>query len=365
MDTTQVTPRDDDRRSDFGTMPDVGLGPDMGLGALLRDLHRPGLIRRYRFQLAVALLLVMAGVASFAALAGAAEPVTDFANWPNPAIAANGTKPGCEGTDVQGVVFTFADGTVIPDLQSADIVQGDVITYSWAATAPECVGATMSWGLKSNGVGYFDPTHDQIITEQRTDTIITGGPQSLTVTFVHDDGEDCAVQADATVSALLSIVGPSGSFYSGFLRGDGGPELLVDHWNGILLPCAATGQTIPTVPSPPTTRLVPPPTFTTTVETAPGTTTSTTAEATTTTGAEPTTTTEPAYTCRWDETSQRFTRGGGGEPNRYQAASECTGSQVTSLPNTGRPSGNVALAGALVLAAGGALALAGRCHRRA
>jgi hypothetical protein len=224
--------------------------------------------------------------------------VTDYANYPGTPQAF--LTPGCDGAGMIGSSFTFdfaAGGTAgpIPDLDDAPVLaQGDLVTWSWIDVAPECVGSAVSLVVKVALGPSRDPFTNQVTGPNggySVEFLASTGPGEIT--FPMPDlarfGLGCDYQLDAIVGIPLQVIGPSGSFFTQFLRELVGTDTadtrttLVSAQHGTYLNCLVA----PTTSTSTTTTTAP-----TTTTTAPTTTTSapvaTTAPTTTTT--PPTTT---------------------------------------------------------------------------
>ena len=309
--------------------------------------------------------LVLLGVAALAwaptmTVAGAQDtltPITDYDAYPAPLPA------GCaDGADVvTGLLYSNGRGGQSADLRKLDVQAGDTLTASWDGWADGCATDGGSPLVALTLAAYDSPTptfshlEDQYLVggsvscgaEAGACATGTGGRQQLSITVPGPtQSELCNTQLELVIGAPLAIVGPSGSFYNSVLRNDDGPDTGIGAKNQAIPNC--TPGTTPVsvlVPTtlPPTTA---PPATTPPTTTPPATTPPTTAPAQVSPQQVSATTAAPVV-----------------QPAAVAATPvSVLGVQVAraQLPATGNPSAAIALAGSVLLVAGGALVLAGR-----
>jgi LPXTG-motif cell wall-anchored protein len=294
-------------------------------------------------------LLVLAGPRAAAQIlpvpvASGTELVTDYANYPDTLEAE--LPDGCDGTGLVDVGYSLNGGGLVGDPKLLPAFNaGDVLTMTWTSTVPACVGAPIVLVIKVAENPVFDVGDDQNAYVPYAAVVADGGPGSLAYTLpgLEEFGFDCAYQLDAIVGRPLAVVGPSGSYYSASLRGDGLRSTLVGFRNGAYELCAAQETTTTTGGTTSTTGG-------TTTTSTPETTTTTAPTTTTTTTTAPTTTVQVSTTVT-DPTS--FTVGAAG----VQAA--------RTLAETGRSNGWVALAGLAGVGLGLVLVVVSRRRRLA
>lgn len=279
------------------------------------------------------------------AVAGAQEtltPITDYLSYPAPLPA------GCDGGAdvVTGLLYDNGRGGQSADLRKLDVRAGDALTASWDGWADGCgtddaplVALTLA--AYDSPTADFDHQQDQYLldgslscgAEAGACATGTAGRQQLSITVPGPaQSELCNTQLELVIGAPLAIVGPSGSFYNSLLRNGTGPDMGVGAKNHAIPNCTPGTTPVTVLVSttlPPTTTA--PPT-TAPAQVSPDVVSATTAP--TVQSVVVSATTPPSV----------------------------LGIQVAraQLPNTGSTSGSMALAGAALLAAGGALVLAGR-----
>jgi len=215
---------------------------------------------------ALVLAGVMLAVTSTATAQTQPAAVTDYATYPNTPEAL--LTPGCSGAGISGVSYSIvfaAGGTAGPFSTLAEppqLDEGDQVTVSWSAVAPECVGTPITLVAKDAMSPVFVITDDQAAAAW-----VSSGPTgpgagsfSFSVPPLAEFRHGCSYQIDLIVGAPLGIVGPSGSYYSEVSRaaqGKGsGVTTLIDSRNGAYEVCATQQTTVPT-----TTPTTLPPTF--------------------------------------------------------------------------------------------------------
>jgi len=256
------------------------------------------------FIVAGTTLVAAGGLAGGQVVPPLPDPVTDFANYPDP---ASGAPTGCDASDLVGVGFAHNGVDVGGSIVGlAGMNAGDTITMTWESVSSDCdpepgnTPSPVSLAMKATPSGFFDQTANQPLVYPWAVAFVTageGGSVTLTLpSLVDSPYPGCSGQLDAVVGLPLSVVGPGGSFYGSALRG-GGPNMLVSAWNGTYELCAAEVTTTTTPEEDSTTTTVP---VTTTSEapttTVPVTATTVPEQDSPTTTAPPATTTTPDVT---------------------------------------------------------------------
>lgn len=294
--------------------------------------------------MAVGVMLFVIGASAQPSLAQPA-PVTDFASYPSALPASCATSgPGV----VQGASYTV-NGRSAADLGALDLVAGDTVTMTWDSFTPGCETVGVGLSVKIAYDVTFDPNDDQYLASFDycgPEGPLCAAPYQLQVQLLPGATAPCW-QVDAHLGPPLSIVGPSGAYYS--LNSP--QNMLISANNGGTQPC--TPEPCPENPSVPagsmtcrpvtaTTAGLPPPTE------APTTLPSTTAppQVVPTSAAQATTTT----TCP--------------EGMVLNAAGQCVAQSSTNvlgvrqaLPATGSSNDNLLLAALGLVMFGGALVL--------
>lgn len=198
----------------------------------------------------------------------APAPVTDFASYPPPFPA------GCaaEGADVLTGVQFSAGGQTATDLRNLAIAPGDRVDMTWTGFAPGCESLGIGLSVKISKKTTFDINDDQYLhsfTYCGTEGPTCASPFALSVTLPASSVVPCW-QLDAHIGPPLSIVGPSGRYYSF----NNPHNMLISAQNGGSAPCdvpLCAGSAV--VPAPAITCGTTPTTTTTTTTTAPTTST--------------------------------------------------------------------------------------------
>ncbi len=245
----------------------------------------------------VGTLAVLAPLAAMAAPAASARPA------PISSAAETVLPAGCpDGAGaLVDVAFENGRGGRTSDLRTLDVRHGDTVTMSWAGAAPGCLAPDGSLAIAVSLAGYTNPTllFDPSIDETLLDgwdscggvsgPCDTAGGRSVLRVTLPTPADACNLQLDAVLGLPLSIIGPSGDFYTAIMRGSG-PNLLVSAANFGLTPCVPpTTQPAPTTTAPTTPTTTP----TTTPSTTPDTTPTTTPDTTPSTTPDTTPTTTP------------------------------------------------------------------------
>lgn len=202
------------------------------------------------------LATLLAGVGTIATIVGAgagiayaASPVSDYASYPAP--LPSGCPAGSSA--LQGLSFDNGRGDTASTLSDLDVRHGDTVTMSWTGFAEACTtgtGApaiTVSLAAYDSRTATFDPSVDQKLQPgwascgpDASPCTTTGGRMRLSITLPGSGV--CNVQLDAVQGLPLAIVGPSGSYYSDWQRGDG-TSRLISAANFGLEPCVAASPT--------------------------------------------------------------------------------------------------------------------------
>lgn len=174
-----------------------------------------------------------------------AEITDDYANYPNFPV-------NCEAVDIHGSTFVVHGVTYLSLGDIPTLSAGDSVTWNWTDTQ-DCNLVTFSEKGTTNP--WFDQNENQPFIDGESQVLsvpVDGTPGHLTFEIIPT--ASCNLQIDANVGPALSVVGPSGSYYSNALRvahgKKAGPDALVSAWNGHLSVCdIPTTTSIPVVTS--------------------------------------------------------------------------------------------------------------------
>lgn len=183
----------------------------------------------------------------FTSDAGAADAplVTDYANYPSPAVA--GAPAGCDGHSFLNPMYTTSNGGSGPDLSALPpLRQGDSVTFTWSGMAPGCdaAQANVTLAVKAAHSTLFNPSDTQHTVSAVT---VPGTANTATIVMpsLADQDGNCAYQFDAVMGYALAVVGPTGSYYSAAIRLDNERSMLASSQLGRYPTCEA-----PTAPQP-------------------------------------------------------------------------------------------------------------------
>jgi hypothetical protein len=189
----------------------------------------------------------------FTSDAGAADAplVTDYANYPSPAVA--GAPAGCDGHSFLNPMYTTSNGGSGPDLSALPpLRQGDSVTFTWSGMTPGCDAsqANVTLSVKAAHATTFDPADKQHTVAAVT---VSGAAHTATIVMPSLAGQDgnCAYQFDAVMGYALAMVGPTGSYYSAAIRLDNERSMLASSQLGRYPTCEAPAAPPPSpLPAP-------------------------------------------------------------------------------------------------------------------
>ncbi|MEY2423370.1 MAG: hypothetical protein QOI95_3437 [Acidimicrobiaceae bacterium] len=218
------------------------------------DNLRPTSSRKLVYLIGL-LVAVLGGLfVSFAPTAGAATeatvpPITDYATYPQAGLIP--TDCHADGAAVLvGITYTITHDSVdriVTDLSAEQLFIGDTVKMSWTDYASGCEGIGVSLAVKSTDHNVFVITDNQQLVSYQycSDTSCGGNGEGIGNLTIHVPSKQdaCNFQFDAVIGPPLQTVGPEGSYYSSFTRGDSGPNMLIGYSNGGKGECVAPTAT--------------------------------------------------------------------------------------------------------------------------
>lgn len=175
--------------------------------------------------------------------------VTDYANYPSPAVS--GAPAGCDASSFINPMYTTSNGGTGPDLHALPTLRvGDSVTFTWSGIAPGCDAAQtkVTLAVKAAKSTMFNPADTQ---QDVAHVTVPGTANSVTIVMPSLFGHEgnCSYQLDAVMGYALAVVGPTGSYYSAAIRGDNQRSMLASSQLGQYPTCEAPA-TLPSSPLP-------------------------------------------------------------------------------------------------------------------